>query len=195
MAAEREQLLCEGGCAIRGLANLVDVVALGVVRAEVLKQQIAVARDHGQEVVEVVGDASGQATDRFHLLRLAQLSLEPPRLGDIVHERQHAGLAAQRHELEGSEDVAAAAIPGPNGGVQVLSDPRCELPDHARPIRRIGPEAQFECRSPQDLLAGAANHAEKRRVGVQEPLIVECGDRDADGAGLAHLGEPLFGLP
>jgi hypothetical protein len=31
--------------------------------------------DHGENVVEVVGDATGELTDRFHLLRLPDLGL------------------------------------------------------------------------------------------------------------------------
>ena len=31
--------------------------------------------DHGEDVVEVVGDATGELTDRFHLLRLPDLGL------------------------------------------------------------------------------------------------------------------------
>ena len=97
--------MCEGGCAKGGFANLVDVVALGVVRAKVFEQQIAVARDHGQEVVEIVGDPSGQATDRLHLLRLAQPLLGLPEcfLASLTLDADRQGTRdrAQRlgHEL------------------------------------------------------------------------------------------------
>ena len=37
---------------------------------------LGVAADHGQEVVEVVGDAAGEPPDRLELLRLPQLLLE-----------------------------------------------------------------------------------------------------------------------
>ncbi|MFN7979785.1 MAG: hypothetical protein U0P30_16745 [Vicinamibacterales bacterium] len=40
--------------------------------------------DHGQQVVEVVGDAAGQAADRLHLLRLAQFLGETVALGDVA---------------------------------------------------------------------------------------------------------------
>ena len=43
---------------------------------EAVDQELAVAGDRGQEVVEVVRDAAGEAADRLHLLRLAQLRLE-----------------------------------------------------------------------------------------------------------------------
>ena len=55
------------------------------------------AEDHAQHVVEVVGDASRQPADRFHLLGLDELSLQllalrcgPPTLGDVHVGAQHA---------------------------------------------------------------------------------------------------------
>src|SRR5712691_8880068 len=45
------------------LADLVDIVAFGIVRPEILEQQGAVTGDHGQQVVEIVGDPTGQTAD------------------------------------------------------------------------------------------------------------------------------------
>src|SRR5947208_1853817 len=50
-----------------------------VLTADAREHELRAAGDHGQEVVEVVGDASGEPADRLHLLRL-ELGLEP-RLG------------------------------------------------------------------------------------------------------------------
>ena len=38
-----------------------------------VQQDIAVADDNGQQVVEIVGDAAGHSADRLHLLGLPQL--------------------------------------------------------------------------------------------------------------------------
>ena len=74
-AAEREQLARERGRARRGLLDLLGVAALAWIGLGV-DQELAVARDRGQEVVEVVRDPARQPADRLHLLRLAQLHLE-----------------------------------------------------------------------------------------------------------------------
>src|SRR5207237_9440807 len=42
-------------------------------RTEVVEQQVDVAEDGGQHVVEVVRDGTSQTADRFHLLRLPHL--------------------------------------------------------------------------------------------------------------------------
>src|SRR5262249_44849686 len=54
-------------------------------------QQLEIATDHGQQIVEVVGDAAGQLADRLHLLRLAEmllgggeLRLGAPARGDVA---------------------------------------------------------------------------------------------------------------
>ena len=52
--------------------------------AETFQQKFRVARDHHQQIVEVVRDAAGQAADGFHLLRLPQLLLQGAALGDVL---------------------------------------------------------------------------------------------------------------
>ena len=110
LAAEREQLAGKGRRALGGFANLIDVVAPGIVRGEIFQQQIPVAGDHGQEVVEVVRDASRQATHRFHFLRLAQLLLGAPQrlLGTLAldSDRHGARHRSQRLGHELGEGVA-----------------------------------------------------------------------------------------
>ena len=54
--------------------------------AEVFEQELAVAGDDRQEVVEVVGDAAGQPADRLQLLGLPELLLEAPLLGHVLDE-------------------------------------------------------------------------------------------------------------
>ncbi len=56
------------------------VLAPGLV---VALQHVDAAHDAGQQVVEIMGDTAGELTDRFHLLRLAQLLLQFLLLGDI----------------------------------------------------------------------------------------------------------------
>ena len=53
---------------------------------EALEQELGVAGDDHQEVVEVVRDAAGEAADGFHFLRLAELLLQRARFGDVFHE-------------------------------------------------------------------------------------------------------------
>ena len=50
-------------------------------------QQLGVAVNHGEQVVEVVGDSTGEPADRVHLLRFAQLRFEPAALGGVAENR------------------------------------------------------------------------------------------------------------
>ena len=74
-AAEGEQLSGEGSGTLSGLLNLLGVVALLVVALRIVEQQVAVAGNHREQVVEIVRHSAGEPPDRFHLLRLAQLLL------------------------------------------------------------------------------------------------------------------------
>ena len=71
-AAEREQLARERRRAGSGLLDLLGMTAQARV-ALAVDQELAVAGDRGEEVVEVVRDAAGEPADRLHLLRLPKL--------------------------------------------------------------------------------------------------------------------------
>ncbi len=83
LAAESQQLLGERGGAFAGLANLDDVLAQRIGGGNFAFQHAAVAQNHGEQIVEVVRDAAGQAAHCFHLLRLPKLLLQPLALGDV----------------------------------------------------------------------------------------------------------------
>ena len=102
-AAEREQLPRERRGARGGLADLVRVAAEALV-VEALDQELAVAGDGRQQVVEVVGDATRQPPDRLHLLRLPQLLLEGPLVGEIANDRD----MTSRPHVRGRDELDAA---------------------------------------------------------------------------------------
>ena len=59
-------------------------------------QELGVAQDGRQQVVEVVGDAARELTDRLHLLRLPELVLEALPVGDVPQVGQQSRPAARR---------------------------------------------------------------------------------------------------
>jgi hypothetical protein len=82
-----------------------DLYRVRVKRArfrQLAREQFGVTHDHGQSVVEVVRDASGQAPERLDFLRVAELSLElRPRLighalgvniGEVQREKRKSSL-------------------------------------------------------------------------------------------------------
>ena len=74
--AEGEELPGERRGARRRLADLHDVVAPRVRGSDRVEQELDVAADGGEQVVEVVRDAAGELADGLHLLRLAELRLQ-----------------------------------------------------------------------------------------------------------------------
>ena len=57
--------------------------AAGRLSGSCASEQLAVAGDRRQQVVEVVRDAAGEPADRLHLLRLPELLLQPAALGHV----------------------------------------------------------------------------------------------------------------
>ena len=76
-AAEAENAIDQHLGALGRVHDIVQVAAQRAVWRRLLLREFAVAQDRAEYVVEIVGDAAGQGTDRLHLLRLPQLRLEP----------------------------------------------------------------------------------------------------------------------
>ena len=73
-AGEGEQALDQGRRAARGLERDVDQpVRSCLAGGNLAAQQVEVADDRGQQIVEVVGDPAGELAERLQLLRLVQL--------------------------------------------------------------------------------------------------------------------------
>src|SRR4029079_17095480 len=72
---EGKKLSSKARSAVRIRLDLLDVVIVDVPRRVPHQHQVAVANDRGQNVVEVVGDASSELPDDLHLRRLGDLAL------------------------------------------------------------------------------------------------------------------------
>ena len=77
-------------------------------RIEVGQQQLAVAENHGQQVVEVVRHAAGQPADGFHLLRLLILRLERAAFGDVGAGAERADRPGRRRPATGCCAIRSA---------------------------------------------------------------------------------------
>src|SRR5437899_5306690 len=85
-AAESEHLAGKGSGAVGSFANLLRAAVEGILRLHAVKEQVAVAADHGEKIVEVVGDAASHAAESFHFLGLAELAFELFALGFVALE-------------------------------------------------------------------------------------------------------------
>src|SRR3546814_3496351 len=64
-----------------------------VCSSDLFEQQVEVADDNGQQIVEVVCQPAGELTDGLHPLGLSELSLERLALADIADDRHEGGIA------------------------------------------------------------------------------------------------------
>ena len=120
----------------------------GSVGAVVGEQQVGIADDRGQDVVEVVGDAAGELADRLHLLALDEALLQRALFGGVEGEdgrvrafvalgiggrRDEEPRRARRLAREGEIDRGDVAFAGARRGerfsergVVAFGDPRVE---------------------------------------------------------------------
>ena len=111
-AAEGEQLAGQGGGALAGFFDLLEVRVDRLVRADLVEQHLAVAGDRRQDVIEVVGDSARETADRLHLLGLAELIFETLPHRDVLGERLELARVGKiaRGETDGDE---TAVLPAP----------------------------------------------------------------------------------
>ena len=112
LAAEGQQLAGQRSGAIGGVGDLLGRAAQRGVGADALQQELGVPGDHHQQIVEVVGDAAGEAADGFHLLRLAELLFEGAALGDVFGEKfEEDGVAFVADGAAGEADADGCCRP------------------------------------------------------------------------------------
>ena len=163
---------------LRRLQDFRQVVAKRLRRRRVRERQFGESDDHAELVVEVVRHAAGQAADRFHLLGLAELFLEPPALRDVAHDRDGVRPVemGERHADLDREDRAVLAP------VEALEQDRLRslrLLDAA--VKRIEIEGQREVTDlhGEQFLARVAKFHARSLVDVQQPARLGIEDLDA----------------
>src|SRR6185436_6289109 len=137
-----------------------------------LAQEVAVAHDAAEEVVEVVGDAPREAADGLYLLRLEELPLEGLAGGDVrgdAEDLPERAVGGDEGDLDGLEPARARLA----GDLLLADDPGLARRHDAAVVGDEG----------RDLLLV--------RVEVGIPLPDEAlGGRAVDlGAGAVHEGE------
>ncbi len=141
-AAEGEELADEGGAAPGGTADLLDVGTVLVGERRVLEQELRVAVDRREEVVEVVRHAAGEPADGLHLpplaarlLGLAKRLLGGVPLGDVhaeAHPVAHAPAVGLQHRA--AVRLVAPVVAG-RGAHTVLRGVRPQLAERGPPAR------------------------------------------------------------
>ena len=71
---------------LRGFFDFFGVFFQRAVGIELTAEDLAVADDDAEKIVEVVGDSAGETADGFHLGGHAELLFESAALGDIFGE-------------------------------------------------------------------------------------------------------------
>ena len=76
LAREGQQVADQIGRAVGILADLIEIGIVGVTLVVAQHQQVAMAADRGQQVVEIMRDTTGQLADGLHLLALHELRFQ-----------------------------------------------------------------------------------------------------------------------
>ena len=210
LAAEDQQLVCQLACAFTGMENLIDFRARAARRLRLLVDERRVARDHGQQVVEVVRDDPGEASDRLDLLLLEQgrlqcraLLLVPCAFGPIANHGLQHDAARDLHGVDGDVDVdlgsvLAAAAPFDvlrHGGSPRLAAGGADdcleaLVIFGWPELEGGHLEELRLGVPVEVLSGGVDGEEPERLAVEHPrrLWVRLEQRAIRGLALEREG-------
>ena len=197
-AREGEQLPHQARRAIGVLLDLHDVLEGRVGRAVIGEQEVGIADDRGQHVVEVVRDAAGELADRLHLLALREILLQRALLGGVEREDGRArALVAARI---GGRDEEARRARRPRALERDVERRDLALALGGRRDRRaqgrviaLGDKAKIDSRPlAASLFSAAWARRAKAALGRSTaPGGVHRGDRHRrriEDAGEAHLG-------
>src|SRR4029077_16907591 len=75
LTAKSQELARQGRCPFPGLLDLFSFLQQGTVRRQLILQELAVADDHTEQIIEVMRNPAGKLPDGFHSLRLTKLFL------------------------------------------------------------------------------------------------------------------------
>ena len=111
------------GCGpVGGLLNLFRIAAQWIDRGKFVEKHPVIARDHGQQVVEVVRHPAGQQCEGLHFLRLHPLFFDLFARGDVADkgdgEQAFSGFEVTETDFHGELGSVKAAAD------QVFADTR-----------------------------------------------------------------------
>ncbi len=150
LAAERQELLRERCRSLRSLPHLGEIPLGRAVRRQLFAQNVDVAKNRCEDVVEIVRHAAGEPADRLHFLRLPQLTLELLALRDVLEVEEKMRLTGERDDFSGQKAGARLARAGQPLHLDIAEDtPGSELRQHLLPLLVAPPDAQ--------LVAGAVD--------------------------------------
>ena len=109
LPAERQQLPRQLRRAGGRLDDLLDVAAL-IGLGQLVDQEMRIAQDRRQQVVEVMGDPAGEPSDRLHLLRLPQLRFERVLRADVGRDAEQPAPGGVIHHVSDAPQPADTAI-------------------------------------------------------------------------------------
>ena len=169
--AEKQKLPRERGPALPRMADLPEVGLHGAVLGQLLGDEGRVVEDNREEVVEVMGDAAGEAADGLHPLRLAERRLQA--------RSALGGKLAERQVVKGAEDQRL-------GG---FHDPDLHLNQGLHPVR--APNAELDQPTLTACLGSVDRVVEKPAEGLEVVGIDEIGGSCPQEAGLDSVEKAL----
>ena len=134
---ECQELLRQRGRPLRPLRRVLDGTPEPHRIAPLVADDLQVAEDDRQQIVEIVRDAAGQLADRFHLLRMPKLRLHRPALRHVARD-----LGEAEHLARG-----------------ILDRVDDDVGEEARTVLAHAPGFRFEPAVPQRRFESAQRHS------------------------------------
>ncbi len=152
--AERQDVFHKFACPGARFQNFRQALPGGVLRRNIGHRQLRVAIDGQENVVEVVGDAAGERSQRFQFLRTRLKFFRVPPRSDVRIYLENADRRALRvavdHPLTGHVDGTAVAravvqfsFPNPGGSQQLIDHPQRSGELRLQKFMRIAPQRFF----------------------------------------------------
>ena len=168
--AERQHLARQRRRTVGGLADLLPAAMQGILFRQAVDNQLGVALDDREKVIEVVGDTAGQAPESFHLLRLAKLLLQLAFLRFVFLKRAAHLIERSRHvrdfvaALRLQRERVIAALQRLHTAHEIAERARKRVRNEKRQIR---PDAERQHAHSSEQVVQFGKEGFRTRVGFQ----------------------------
>jgi hypothetical protein len=188
LAGDCEQLLRQGRTMFSGQSNFFDVLAKTVTRGQTCREQIAIQKNAGEKVVEVVGDTARQSADHLHFFSFAKLLFDAAACGRVFKHRDEEdwllSAVAHHRDVDMSPEVSTVLSAVALVQLEASAETSPEFDDQEFVLGEvIG--VKLPGIHTGEFFVTVARHSRDRRIRL-EYATVEAADADADGGGFEH---------
>src|ERR1035438_8430535 len=122
--------------------DLIEAVRQTIILRNLVRCQFCISQNHGQNVVQLVSNPTGQTAKGLHLLRLEDMGFTAFGVGNVLDDRQHGGCLFKLNEIGRDDGFQYLPRLGPEWCLEICGPTvGLQLAQKMTAVRWINPDA------------------------------------------------------